>query len=303
MKREVKNVAASTRQRLLNLARESGEEFERVLIRFGLERFLARLAQSRHADELVLKGAFLQFAWTGQARRPTRDVDFLGFGKNDPEAVKAMVRDICTTACDEDGLVFQIDAIQTEVIREGREYEGIRSRFFADLDGARIPIQVDVGFGDAVHPGIQEVEFPTLLGAPIRVRGYPWESIVSEKTQILVEFAMANSRLKDFFDLDGIAATLPFRGAELAEAMRLTFERRKTELPVAVPLALTSEFTDDPDKKTQWRAFLDRNGLPNDLELVDVARRVEDLVMPPLLAAGAGRAFSDSWEPGGPWRA
>jgi hypothetical protein len=210
----------------------------------------------------VLKGAMLFVVWDGTPHRPTRDVDFLGSGESTPDAVADAFRAACAVDAEPDGLTFDPLAVRAEPIRDRQEYGGVRVTLAALLGTARIPLQVDVGFGDAVTPAPAWATFPPLLPdlpAP-RVRAYPAETVVAEKLQAAVALGIANTRLKDFYDLWLLAGTREFDGEVLARAIGATFLRRGTPLPATPPTALRSEFTRDPEKQQQWRAFLSRTG-------------------------------------------
>ena len=238
------------------------ETFDLVLTRYALERFLYRLGTSQYADRFVLKGAMLLAVWGGGPHRPTRDLDFLGYGEFSDEQLIDSFRQICRTQVEPDGLAFNIEGIRVTEIREQEEYNGRRVQFVAELGSTRIPIQVDIGFGDTVTPEVHEISYPTLLEFPApKIRAYPRESVVSEKLQAMVSLGMANSRMKDFYDIRMMAQQFPFEGEVLVEAIKRTFDRRRTEIPKQLPMALSDEFVSDSDKIKQWEAFLNRTGL------------------------------------------
>ena len=276
------NVAASVRQRLLNLSRESGEDFQRVLDRYVAERFLYRLSCSPHAADFVLKGAMLFVAWTGQTLRPTRDLDLLGYGDPSTERIGSCFREICRHAVD-DGLVFDADALRVEPIRDDQAYEGQRVRVPAQLGTARVTLQVDVGFGDAVPAGLQPCEFPTLLDMPApEVRRYPPAVVVAEKVHAMVVLGMANSRMKDFYDVAEILRRFSITTDELASALAETFNRRQTPLPADTPVAFTAAFTQNLAKQAQWKSFLVRHELSLDDSLQETAKRIAESALPAL---------------------
>jgi hypothetical protein len=297
------NLAASVRQRLLNLARERGENFDYLLTRYGLERLLYRLANSPHHDLFILKGAMLFLLWGMDDHRPTRDADLLGFGENDSANLVSIFRDICRTEVDDDGLTFDPASVQAEAIREEMEYGGIRVTLRAVLERARISLQIDVGFGDAVTPGAEEVDYPTLLALPApHLRIYPKETVIAEKFQAMVSLDMANSRMKDFYDIWIMARTFDFDGALLKTAIERTFERRRTPVPAEAPVALTARFFSDPAKEAQWRGFLLRNGLSAlEIPLEAVAGMIGRFVMPLCEAVRQGSEFNLRWPAGGTW--
>lgn len=210
----------------MNLSRERGEDFQLVLTRYGLERLLYRLAKSPHAKEFVLKGAMLFQLWTGEPHRSTRDLDLLGMGDPSADRLRQLFQKICSLSVPDDGLVFLTDAIQAELIKKADEYQGIRLRIEACLGSAHLPLQIDIGFGDAITPGPQVVTYPTLLEFPApQLNAYPRETVIAEKFQSMVQLGIANSRMKDFYDVWTLARQFDFDGNGLCEAIRATFQR------------------------------------------------------------------------------
>jgi len=296
------NTAASVRARLLNVSKASGEDFTYVLTRYALERLLARLEQSTHRDAFTLKGAMLFRVWSPALHRPTKDLDLLGTGAPDIPRLKGIFRDLCAVAVDDDGVAFDPKSVRAARIKEDAEYEGVRVNVTARIGSARLELQVDVGFGDAIAPAVVEVEFPTLLGAPPpRLRAYPRESVIAEKLEAMVHLGIANSRMKGFFDVRFLAQTFAFEGTVLSTAMRATFARRGTAIPDAMPTALTPAFSADGTKATQWKAFMTRGRLaPADLMLAHVVDFIAPFLWPPLEAARDGRELATAWAPKGP---
>ena len=299
--KKVRNVAGSHRAKLLTLARSRGEDFQFLLSRWVVERFLYRLAGSAQKDTFVLKGATLFLAWEGRLHRPTKDLDLLGFGSPDVDDVTRRIRDVCAVQAD-DGIVFDLGGIRGERIKEDAEYEGVRMRVPASLDGARVSMQIDVGFGDLVDPPPAELTFPVLLplDAPV-VRAYPPEAVIAEKFHAMVILGIANSRMKDFFDIWTLAQTHGFAIETLAGSVRSTFERRRTPLPETVPMALTGEFLEDHSKQTQWAAFGKRLGLRDLSPLPLIGGQIAAFLMPVLGAIRAANSVAHVWVPGGPW--
>jgi predicted nucleotidyltransferase component of viral defense system len=301
--REKKNPAASARDRLLVLARERGEDFQLLLTRYGLERLLYRLTHSPHYDRFVLKGAMLFILWSGNPHRPTRDVDFLGSGDSNEAALLKVFRDLCAMPDQEDGVTFDPETVRIAPIRDDTEYGGMRVTLIGRLAGARIPIQADIGFGDAVTPKAVEMEYPTLLGGPApRLWTYPRETVIAEKYQALVTLGMANSRMKDFYDLWVMARDFEFQGESLATAIGNTFARRRTELPESTPTGLGSTFAGDQQKNIQWKAFLSQvSGDGKEPTLSEVCVRLAEFLGPPTGAARRAVRFDATWREGGPW--
>lgn len=302
MKVEVKkNLAASVRERLLNIARKSGEPFDLVLVRFALERFLYRIGKSGFADRFMLKGALLYHVWGQDAYRPTRDGDLLASGSSDLRDMEKTFRQICGVAF-EDGITFEAGSVRAQEMAEEKAYSGIRVNFVAHLAGAKIPVQFDIGFGDAVTPGPERVQYPALLDFPApELRAYPVQTVVAEKFHAMAVLGMQNSRMKDFYDLWALSRRFEFDGEILSDAMAATFARRKTPLPDAVPLALSAEFSDSQPKKTQWQAFIRRNRLPAQLTLVEVIAEIHRFVMPVVEELNRKNRLAATWKAGGPW--
>jgi hypothetical protein len=302
MKKTVKNLGASLRARLLDHSRLSKQDFQFVLDRWAAERFLLRLGLSTQRERFVLKGATLFLIWCGSLPRRTRDVDLLGYGSPEIEDVTAAMKEVCSIKA-EDGIVFDADAITAEPIREEAEYHGIRVWIPATLDGARTQLQIDIGFGDAVDPAVEEREVPVIipLDAP-RLSTYPPEVVIAEKFQAMVHLGIANSRMKDFFDIWFLSQEQSFQMIRLARALRATFVRRKTELPVQLPTALTDTFLRDPGKAVLWREFLKRIDLPRSPATLDeVGKTITVFVMPAVESARTQEPSESIWSPGGPW--
>jgi predicted nucleotidyltransferase component of viral defense system len=297
-----KDVDASVRARLLQLAKKQGEDFQLVLTRYANERLLYRLAQSSHSTSFVLKGAALFLLWSDKPHRPTRDIDLLGFGDPSIDRVRAVLEDLLSLEVDDDGLTFDSSTLEVEPIREDQEYGGIRAVVIAVLAGARVRLQVDVGFGDVVTPGAVDVTFPTLLDHPApRLRAYPRDTVVAEKLEAIVQLGLANSRMKDFYDLVILSREFEFQGAILVRAIQATFARRKTPIPAEPPVGLSSTFAADPSKLAQWTAFRRKSGATEPGELAAIVDEIVRFVWQPVEAASRGDAFPLRWPPRGPW--
>lgn len=249
------------RQRLLNLARERGRVFDVVLVTYGLERLLYRLSISEHRDSFVLKGGMLVTFWTGDDNRVTRDADFLGFGDASEDHLVSVFSEIMARQTN-DGLVYQPEQLTAEAIRDEQQYGGVRLKTIANLGKTRIPIVVDVGFGDAMTTPDYTIEYPTLLDMPAAsIRAYPPATVVAEKFHAIVTLGLINSRMKDYYDLWAILSSLTIASSELELAIRQTFERRETDVPAEKPAGLTSQFSTDPLKARQWSAYAESIGL------------------------------------------
>ena len=290
--------SASVLARLLNRAKARGEDYNLVLNRFVLERLLYRLSISAHANSFLLKGAMLFALWYDAPHRPTRDVDLLAFGPDDAETLLTMFREVCAIDVD-DGVRFDSSSIAIAATREDNAYGGLRLSIRASIGNARLAAQVDVGFGDAVTPGPQDVVYPTLLDdfdAP-KLRVYPVYTVIAEKFEAMVQLGTANSRMKDFFDVAVIARNTELDGATLARAIQATFARRGTTVPAEAPTALTVSFAADSSKEKQWNAFISKSRLASD-SLATVITLLHTLLWPPTRAVVDGKYFDFRWTPG-----
>lgn len=299
------NVAASVRQRLLSRARETGEDYQTLLTRYALERLLFRLGHSSKGKRFVLKGAYAFLIWQGESHRQTRDLDLLGYGAPESSRLEDLFRHLCAADVPDDGVLFETSSVAAAPIREQTEYGGIRLTLTARIDTARLPLQVDVGFGDAVTPAPLVEIFPALLEFPApQVRAYPRETVIAEKLHAIVQFGIASSRMRDYYDLWYLSRRFAFEGPALTDAIAATFERRSTPLPSALPQGLTAAFGEDARKKQQWRAFRKNSYLA--AEAPSLASAVEALgafLGPPLEVLGAGHSLDARWPAGGLWKA
>lgn len=294
----------SIRHRLFNLSKERGEDFQVVLRMFAIERLLYRMNVSEHSDQFILKGAMLFYLWDEKMHRPTRDLDLLGAGEISVARLESMFREISQVNVENDALVYDQESVRGLEIREDQEYQGIRIQVTAYLHNVRIPLQIDIGFGDPVIPAPESAAYPTLLNfSSPELQVYPRYTMVAEKFQIMVRFGIANSRMKDFYDIWFLARRFPFQGESLSEAINATFRRRRTPLPEDAPLALTSEFADDPTKQSQWNAFIQRGVLEQEVPALDnVVDFLQEFVMPPTRAVVRDVKFTLIWQPFGPWK-
>ena len=296
-----RNLSASIRQKLLNVAAREREDFGLILTRYALERLLYRLSQSRYCDRFVLKGAMLFQIWSDTPHRSTRDLDLLGYGDPSPENAIAVFRELCGIAVPDDGLNFPIEAVAAERIKEEQEYEGVRVRLLARMANVRISVQVDIGFGDALTTRPSVVNYPTLLPMPApQIQAYPKEAVIAEKLEAMVRLGMINSRMKDFFDVWFLARTFPFQADELVNSVHATFKRRATVMDGEAFETLLGELSGDDSKHTQWRAFLKKGKLAAPSDFSEVVRMIREFASFPISSTGGHEPAG--WSPGGPWR-
>ena len=302
--RQLRNIGASVRARLLERSRKTGESFQFLLQRYGAERFLHRLGESTYRERFVLKGAMLLALWSEAIYRPTRDLDFTGYGSSLPDDIRSAICDICALPVADDGLVFDVEALSIQPIRGQDEYDALRARFGATLDRARIPMQIDIGFGDAIHPPPMDAHYPVLLDAlQPRIRVYSREAVVAEKIHAMVAHGERNSRYKDFYDLQVLAQSFNFDGKHLVHAISATFEQRRTPVSEVLPVALTPPFYADASHAERWVRYRNRNELPAaPSDIGTVGDRVRSFLVEPWVVMARGEAFTGKWPPGGPWR-
>ena len=298
------NLAASIAARLLNRAKETGDDYQSLLTTYCLERFLYRLGVSDRRESFVLKGAMLLRLWSDRPYRATRDLDLLRRGDGASQAIRDDLEAIVATAAPPDGIEFDGARITLEAIRAEDEYAGTRATVPARCGQARLVLQIDMGLGDAVWPPPETCTYPTLLGMPPPILlAYPREVVVAEKLEAMVVFGDRNSRIKDFFDLHYLASGFDFDRATLVEAVRRTFGRRQTSIPHDVPIALARTYWDNPSRSAQVRAFARRTRIVTREDFGDECSRVLAAFLWPVLEdVRESRASSGTWPPGGPWR-
>lgn len=292
-----KDVAASVRQRLRDLARTRNEDFDYVLRQYVMQRLLYRLSCSDYSEQFLLKGALLFWVWNEDFHRPTRDIDLFSFGDNDVPHLEDVFRQIVSVDY-VDGLVFDVDSMSGVEIKEDADYPGVRLTGFTNLAKARIPFQVDIGYGDAVLPEPEEAQLPSFLDFPSpRLRVYPVYTVIAEKFQAMVMLGIANSRMKDFYDIRTIASTMVLDGHILSQSIKATFERRKTDISTEPLYVFSNAFKQDKDKQTQWHAFLNKNNLEKETNFYEVVDDLQQILEPVYQSIAKQCDFQPQWLP------
>ena len=283
----------------MNYAKQQGENFNTLMVQYALQRFLYRLSVSEYADSFLLKGAWLFVVWNNVLHRPTKDVDLLAFGSNDQDELLTIFKSIASVAIEvPDGLFFVMDSFKAARIKEGEHYQGVRITGQAKLDTAKIPLQIDIGFGDAVTPVADEATLPCLLDMPEpRLLVYPVYTVVAEKFQAMVMLGLVNSRMKDFYDISVIAHTMKLDGDLLLRAVKATFERRNTLISTEPLYVFSDDFTQDKNKYIQWKAFLNKNNLNSETVFADVVGEVQCLLEPVYQSIAEQRPYKLKWLP------
>ena len=298
--KERKNISASVRQRLKNRARSEQRPFAELLQYYAMERFLYRLSRSTHAPNFILKGALMLRVWQAPEYRPTMDIDMLGKTSNDETNIVSQIKEILGTEVEPDGLEFDVDSIRSERITEDADYQGIRIRFPGYLDSARMNMQIDIGFGDIVHPDPEESELPTMLDLPApRVLCYSRESAIAEKFEAMVKLGILNSRMKDFYDIWLLSRLFDFDGSQLMKAIHLTLNQRGTTVTAKIT-AFQDPFI--AEKQVQWAAFrkrLDQEHLPE--KFADIVNQVACFLEPVVKAVRADQEFKLTWKSSDGW--
>ena len=259
------NIVASVKQRLLNYAKKQKLDFNLVLKRYALERFMYRLSCSPYKKDFILKGAMLFYVWVRQKVRATKDLDLLGIGNPSANHLKKMIIETGKIISYNDGLIFDNKSIRIEDIREQNTYSGLRIHLVALLGKSRIPLQIDIGYGDSIEPKPEEVQYPVILEMPRpKLLAYTRESAIAEKFEAMVKLGVINSRMKDYYDIFYLSNSFNFAGDILQLAIQSTFKRRGTPIPEITPSGLTDDFCKAPDVQLRWKGFLKR------LDLKDV---------------------------------
>jgi predicted nucleotidyltransferase component of viral defense system len=304
VKKDIKNIAASVHAKLQNNARRTNRPFSEVLQYYAMERFLYRLSQSQYNKQFILKGALMFIVWQVPDRRTTLDIDLLGLHENEVAKLVTVMKEICNQKVPPDGLVFDANTIKGERIKEGADYKGVRIKFKGLLGRARVPMQIDIAFGDILFPKPTMIEYPVILDFPKpQLSGYSAESIVAEKFESMVKLGSLNSRMKDFYDLWLMTRQFNSLGLNLIQALSRTFSKRKTELPEEAPLFAEEIYSEKSDRQTLWNAFLIKGQLKHAPEkLMDTALIIESFLCEPLEAIHKKKEFNCKWEAPGPWK-
>jgi hypothetical protein len=304
MKREIKNVEASVKAQLQNKAKETNRPFAETLLYYGMERFLYRFSKSKYADKFVLKGALLFAVWQIPERRTTLDIDFLARFDNEVPAIEKVMKDVCNTTVEPDGLKFDSENVKGTKIKEDADYEGVRVKFTGFLDRARIPMQIDMGFGDIVYPKTKVIDYPVILDFPKpHLNGYPQESVISEKFEAMIKLGLLNSRMKDFYDIWLMMRQFEFKGANLVEAIKKTFNNRKTDTPNKKPLFADEIYDEKSDRQTLWSAFLKKGDIQHVPDTLSVtAKEIETFLVEPIVAISEKVKFNKTWKSPRGWQ-
>ena len=263
MRNEIRNMDASVKARLKNIAKEYKKTFNLILQLYMQERLLYRLSVSEYKDNFVLKGGLFLFSMSGFTGRPTRDIDFLAYQiSNDMENIKEVFRKICKVEYN-DSVVFDSNSVLVEEIRKEAEYKGVRVRLTGYLGKAKEMLWVDIGFNDIVVPEVITADYPVLLDMDCpKIKMYSFESVVAEKFEAIVSLGELNSRMKDFYDIFILLSEKKFNRDILQNAIVETFKRRGTDI-LKFDQVFKKEFIEDNNRINQWKLFLKKIGHQN----------------------------------------
>lgn len=304
MKKEIKNIEASIKDRLKNKAKEENRPFAEILQYYGMERFLFRFSKSKYVDKFVLKGALLFAVWQISDRRTTLDIDFLARFDNEIKTIEKVVQDVCVINVDPDGLKFDARTVKGIKIKEDADYEGVRVKFIGFLDRAEIPMQIDIGFGDIVYPKTRVIDYPVILNfLKPHLNGYPQESVISEKFEAMIKLGLLNSRMKDFYDIWLMTRRFEFKGANIARAIKKTFNNRRTDMPNKKPLFADEIYDEESDRQMLWSAFLKKTDIQHAPKTLSaVAKEIERFLIQPLIALNNNSSFDKIWKQDKGWQ-
>ncbi len=283
MNHVVTNMGHSVRERLKNLARAGNHDVAYLFQRYAFERFYWRIGKSAYADRFILKGASLFTIWMGPMFRVTQDADFESTMHLDMEGMKSVFSEIALLPVEkDDGVRFDVATMNTSEIKAEDEYKGVRVRFNAFIERARVPLQFDIGFGDSVYPRPAFSDYPVLLGGEKpRLKIYPQYSVIAEKVSAMIGRGMDNSRLKDYFDIWALTGAFPFDLGLLTTAMTRTLERNGLSFPREWPEGLTEAYATNVMKVSQWNAFLRKTQpLERPASLGEAVARIRDFLRP-----------------------
>lgn len=290
------NNVASVKDRLNNVRRKTGKPMEQLLVTYGLERTIYRISISPYADKFTLKGGiFLYAIFDGDFVRMTTDIDLLAQEiSNDVERMKTVFTEILSQESD-DPLKYDVSAIEVVPITEFKEYHGVKVSTIAYLDRTRIPISIDIGFGDVIYPERLKMEFPSVLddNGP-SVYAYSIESCIAEKFEALVSLGYDNSRFKDYYDIYVLATTHDFDGSKLQEAIVETFRHRNTSLQKEI-VAFEEGFTENAVRTSRWNSFVKKKRTLVEVGFAESIEMIKSFIMPVVNAINAGEDFNSKW--------
>jgi predicted nucleotidyltransferase component of viral defense system len=297
MSHDIKNIEASVKARLKNIAKDENINFNQILLLYFQERLLYRISISNYKEKFFLKGGLLILSLNNFKTRPTKDIDFLACGvSNDIDDIKNIFHEISNIKVN-DGVNFDSDSIETEKIAEGADYQGVRIKVKGYLGNARRKLQLDIGFSDVIIPKPQQMKYPILLNDQKRpkIKTYSLESVIAEKFEAMLRLSFLNSRMKDFYDIFVISEIRDFNGRILKKALFRTLQKRKTPIEEN-PAIFTRKFVKDKTKIRMWNGYMNRIG--NDfIDFSEVMKRIKIFLYPIYISIIKKEEFLKTWNP------
>jgi len=291
----IKNLEASLRERLLNIAKQKNLSLDYIVLRYMQEKTIYRLSLSSYKNNFVLKGGLFFLLLDNLNQRVTKDIDFLGMNvKNTEEHIKAVFKEILSIRL-EDGLTYNSDEIVCERIKEDADYEGIRVNIICALGKISKNIQIDIGFGDVIYPETKKAVYPSLLDKPIdNISVYPLETVISEKFEAMLKLSYLNSRMKDFYDIYNIISNYDIKGKNIQIAITETLKNRNTKLETDIVI-FREDFHNDKDKIKQWQNFVKKLNLA-DLSFESVLLSLKNFMSHIIICINDNRLSDQVWD-------
>ncbi len=287
--------AISVKERLKKQAIEDGKTMQDKLVTYGLERTIYRLSVSKYAEKFTLKGGiFLYALFHGEYTRATTDIDLLAQRiPNDAEELTNVFNDIFSIECN-DALRFDLNTLEVIDITELKEYHGVNVSIMGYLDRTKVPVSIDIGFGDVVYPERMKMEFPVLLDMEVpEIYAYSIYSVIAEKFEAFVSLGLANGRYKDFYDIYVLADSYNLDGMELMKAIVETFTHRETSFDDIA--AFDDDFTKDETRQGRWRAFIKKKKALVKVEFEEIMRLLKELLLPIVDSIHNDNSFEQTW--------
>lgn len=286
----------SVKDRLKNQAKADGRTMQDELVTYGLERTIYRLSVSDYAERFTLKGGiFLYALFDGNYARATMDIDLLAQHiSNDAEKMKKVFHDIFSIECD-DALRFDLDSLEVIYITEFKEYHGVNVSIMGYLDRTKVPVSIDIGFGDVIYPQRMQMFFPVLLDMDSpKVYAYSIYSVIAEKFEAFVSLGLANGRYKDFYDIYVLSEKYDLNGNELKNAIMETFLHRGTGFDDIA--AFEPDFTEDTSRQGRWNSFIKKKKAMIKIEFTLAIEQIKKLLIPIVKSIETNKDFNHKWD-------
>ena len=288
--------ADSIKAKLKNLAIKENSTLQNELILYGLERAIYRLSISKYVNRFTLKGGIFLYALLDRDfPRATQDIDLLANKiNNDADNLKVIFEDIFSIECN-DALYYDLSSLTVKNITEFKEYHGVNVSITAFLDRTRVPVSIDIGFGDVIYPDKVSMEFPTLLDMESpKIFAYSIYSAIAEKFEAIVSLGLVNSRYKDFYDIYVITKSKSMDGKELQTAVMETFKYRKTRFNDIA--AFTDEYMNDKINQIRWNSFIKKKQVNETVTFEEIIKYCKKFLEPIVDSIVNDSGFDFIWD-------